>query len=59
MNVEEADFVFLKERTESTAGNLSVQLDKSVLHRLSNRKVVLLLIVYVRNSQIILLNLRN
>lgn len=28
MNVEEADFVFLKERTESTAGNLSVQLDK-------------------------------
>lgn len=28
MNVEEADFVYLKERTESTAGNLSVQLDK-------------------------------
>ena len=28
MNVEEADFVFLKEKTESTAGNLSVQLDK-------------------------------
>ncbi len=28
MNVDEADFVFLKEKTESTAGNLSVQLDK-------------------------------
>lgn len=28
MNVEEADFVFIKEKTESTAGNLSVQLDK-------------------------------
>lgn len=28
MNVDEADFVYLKEETESTAGNLSVQLDK-------------------------------
>lgn len=28
MNVEEADFVYLKEKTEATAGNLSVQLDK-------------------------------
>ena len=28
MNVDEADFVYLKEQTESTAGNLSVQLDK-------------------------------
>ena len=28
MNVVEADFVYLKEKTESTAGNLSVQLDK-------------------------------
>lgn len=28
MNVEEADFVYLKEKSESTAGNLSVQLDK-------------------------------
>lgn len=28
MNVEEADFVYIKEKTESTAGNLSVQLDK-------------------------------
>ena len=28
MNVEEADFVFLKEKTEATSGNLSVQLDK-------------------------------
>lgn len=28
MNVEEADFVYLKEKTESTSGNLSVQLDK-------------------------------
>lgn len=28
MNVEDADFVFLKEKTESTAGNLSVQIDK-------------------------------
>ena len=28
MNVEDADFVFLKEKTESTAGNLSVQLNK-------------------------------
>ncbi len=28
MNVDEADFVYIKEKTESTAGNLSVQLDK-------------------------------
>lgn len=28
MNVEDADFVYLREKTESTAGNLSVQLDK-------------------------------
>lgn len=28
MNVEEADFVYLKDKTESTAGNLSVQIDK-------------------------------
>lgn len=28
MNVEEADFVYLREKTESTAGNLSVQLNK-------------------------------
>ena len=28
MNVEEADFVYLKQKTDSTAGNLSVQLDK-------------------------------
>ena len=28
MSVEEADFVYLKEKTEATAGNLSVQLDK-------------------------------
>lgn len=28
MNVCEADFVYLREKTESTAGNLSVQLDK-------------------------------
>lgn len=28
MGVESADFVFLKEQTESTAGNLSIQLDK-------------------------------
>lgn len=28
MNVDEADFVYLKEKTESTAGTLSVQLDK-------------------------------
>lgn len=28
MNVDEADFVYLKDKTESTAGNLSVQLDK-------------------------------
>lgn len=28
MNVDEADFVYLKEKTASTAGNLSVQLDK-------------------------------
>ena len=28
MNVAEADFVYLKEKTESTAGNLSVQIDK-------------------------------
>lgn len=28
MNIVEADFVYLKEKTDSTAGNLSVQLDK-------------------------------
>lgn len=28
MNLDEADFVYLKEKTEATAGNLSVQLDK-------------------------------
>ena len=28
LSVEEADFVYLKEKTESTAGNLRVQLDK-------------------------------
>ena len=28
MNVDEADFVYLKENTDATAGNLSVQLDK-------------------------------
>lgn len=28
MNVVEADFVYLREKTDSTAGNLSVQLDK-------------------------------
>lgn len=28
MSVDEADFVYLKEKTDSTAGNLSVQLDK-------------------------------
>lgn len=28
MNVEEADFIYLKEKTESTAGNLSVQIEK-------------------------------
>ena len=28
MNVEEADFVYLREKTDSTSGNLSVQLDK-------------------------------
>lgn len=28
MNVDHADFVYLKEKTNSTAGNLSVQIDK-------------------------------
>ena len=28
MSVDEADFPYLKEKTESTSGNLSVQLDK-------------------------------
>lgn len=28
LTVEEADFVYLKEKTQATAGNLSVQLDK-------------------------------
>ncbi len=28
MNVDEADFIYLKEKTEATAGNLSVQIDK-------------------------------
>ncbi|WP_029903481.1 transcriptional regulator [Prevotella sp. 10(H)] len=28
LSVEEADFVFIKEKTNATAGNLSVQIDK-------------------------------
>jgi len=28
IGVDEADFVFLKEKTEATSGNLSVQIDK-------------------------------
>ncbi len=28
MNVEEANFVYLKDKTDATAGNLSVQIDK-------------------------------
>ena len=28
MSVEEADFVYLKEKTQSTAGNLSIQIEK-------------------------------
>ncbi len=28
LSVEEADFVYIKEQTRATAGNLSVQLDK-------------------------------
>ncbi|MCC8119993.1 MAG: transcriptional regulator [Bacteroidales bacterium] len=28
MNVDEADFVYLKDKTKATAGNLSVQLEK-------------------------------
>lgn len=28
LSVEEADFVFIREKTESTAGNLSVQIEK-------------------------------
>ncbi len=28
ISVEEADFVYLREKTEATAGNLSVQIDK-------------------------------
>lgn len=28
LSVEEAEFVYLKEQTKSTAGNLSIQLDK-------------------------------
>ncbi len=28
LSVDEADFVYLKEKTQATAGNLSVQIDK-------------------------------
>ena len=28
MNADEADFVYLKQHTESTSGNLSIQIDK-------------------------------
>lgn len=28
MNLDEADFVYIKQQTQATAGNLSVQLDK-------------------------------
>ncbi|MFM2316182.1 MAG: hypothetical protein RLZZ155_514, partial [Bacteroidota bacterium] len=30
MGLEEAEFVYLKEKTKATSGNLSVQLDKLV-----------------------------
>jgi DNA-binding MarR family transcriptional regulator len=37
--VEEADFVYLKEQTKATAGNLSVQIDKlSNAHYIEVRK---------------------
>lgn len=39
MNVDEADFVYLKDKTESTAGNLSVQIEKlSVANYISVEK---------------------
>lgn len=28
MNLDEADFVYIKQQTQATAGNLSIQLDK-------------------------------
>ncbi|MDO4790756.1 MAG: transcriptional regulator, partial [Porphyromonas sp.] len=28
MSIDEADFVFLKEKTDATSGNLSIQLEK-------------------------------
>ncbi len=28
INIEEADFVYIQEKTQATSGNLSVQLDK-------------------------------
>ena len=33
LSVEEAEFVYIKEKTNATAGNLSVQLDKLVISR--------------------------
>jgi len=41
LTVEEADFVYLKEKTKATAGNLSVQLDKlSTAHYIEIEKSI-------------------
>ena len=41
MSLDEADFVYLRKKTESTAGNLSVQLDKlSAAGYISTERVI-------------------
>lgn len=41
MSLDEADFVYLRKKTESTAGNLSVQLDKlSAAGYISTKRVI-------------------
>ena len=41
MSVEEADFVYIRKKTDSTAGNLSVQLEKlSVAEYISTKRII-------------------
>ncbi len=41
MSVEEADFVYIRKKTDSTAGNLSVQLEKlSAAEYISTKRII-------------------
>lgn len=41
MSVDEADFVYIRKKTDSTAGNLSVQLEKlSAAEYISTKRII-------------------